>query len=332
MQPYNRRRIDLRKDGPRITAMATASAEARLLARAGRVRGLAAASVLACVIGLGVGVLVAQSALRAPPVLRARIADIDPPPGLGGPREGAAEVETGAAAPFVLAAVSAEDRSRARRCLADAIYYEAALEPLEGRRAVAQVVLNRVRDPNFPKSICGVVYDGWNKPPGCQFSFACDGSLTRAPIPGLYKAALDIAEQAMAGRVEPEVGLATHYHATSVDPWWRGAMVKIAQIGSQIFYRWPGEAGRPGAFTGRYAGHEQVPPTSALLAQARSAPPAAGSPALAVAAAPAAEAAADDQVTYFLGRRVRSRAEVQQMNRWLEERRPEVAANDPTAP
>ena len=325
--------------------MATPSAEATLLARAirtlgpggrrtrrrpraGHVRGLAAASILACVIGLGVGVLVARSALRAPPVLRARIADIDPP--LGPRGEGVAEAETSAAPPFLLAAASVEDRSRARRCLADAIYYEAALEPLEGRRAVAQVVLNRVRDPNFPKSICGVVYDGWSKPPGCQFSFACDGSLARPPIPGLYKAALDIAEQAMAGRVEPEVGLATHYHATSVDPWWRGAMVRVAQIGSQIFYRWPGEAGRPGAFTGRYAGREQVPPTSTLLALARSAPPASGSPAQE--AAPAAEAAADDQVTYFLGRRVRTRAEVQQMNRWLEQRRPQVAANGSTAP
>ena len=169
----------------------------------------------------------------------------------------------GVAAPFILSSANAEDRSRARRCLADAIYYEAALEPIEGRRAVAQVVLNRVRDPNFPKSVCGVVYDGWDHPAGCQFSFACDGSMARPPIASLYRNALDIAGEALAGRVEPQAGLATHYHATSVEPRWRADMVRIAQIGSQIFYRWPGLAGQPAAFSGRYAGGEQIPPLSA---------------------------------------------------------------------
>jgi spore germination cell wall hydrolase CwlJ-like protein len=75
------------------------------------------------------------------------------------------------AKPFVFRPATAEDRRRARRCLTQAIYYEAALEPTEGQEAVAQVVLNRVRDPNYSNSICGVVYEGAERRTGCQFSF-----------------------------------------------------------------------------------------------------------------------------------------------------------------
>jgi hypothetical protein len=219
---------------------------------------------------------------------------------------------------------SAQDHSRARRCLADAIYYEAALEPIDGRRAVAQVVLNRVRDPNFPKSVCGVVYEGWNSGPGCQFSFACDGSLARPPVPGLYRDALDVAEQALTGHVELQVGLATHYHATSVDPAWRADMVKVAQVGSQIFYRWPGAAGRIGAMTGRYAGGETVPLTADLLARAKSTPglPLPAMPATIAAVAGDDRMLTDDRPAYLYGRRLRSRSEVAEMNRRLEEKRP----------
>ncbi len=293
--------------------------------RFGRVRTLIAIAVIAPLIGFEVGMLLARPALRAPAAARSAVERPARPPALRGPQTFIADPAMGTAAPFVLPAANAQDRARARRCLADAIYYEAAVEPLEGRRAVAQVVLNRVRDPNFPKSVCGVVYDGWKSGPGCQFSFACDGSLARPPAPGLYREALDVAEQALTGHVEAEVGLATHYHATSVDPAWRADMVKVAQVGSQIFYRWPGAAGRSGAMTGRYAGGEVVPPTADLLARAKSGS-SASTPPPAVAIASANETLTDDRPLYLYGHRLRSHAEVAEMNRWLEEKRPLTSA------
>jgi spore germination cell wall hydrolase CwlJ-like protein len=161
-----------------------------------------------------------------------------------------------AAQPFYLKAVSPAERERAVRCLTNAIYYEAALEPLDGQRAVAQVVLNRVRDPNFPKSVCGVVYQGWERQTGCQFSFTCDGALLRSPIPVLWQDDRKVAEAALDGYVQASVGVATHYHADYVAPYWAPNLVKLSQIGAHIFYRWPGNAGLPQAFNARYQGGE----------------------------------------------------------------------------
>jgi len=160
-----------------------------------------------------------------------------------------------AARPFVLRG-SGEDRSRAEQCLTQAIYYEAGFEPADGRAAVAQVVLNRLRHPAFPKSVCGVVYQGAQLPTGCQFSFTCDGSLARQPAPDAWSQAQAIAKRALTGFVAKQVGEATHYHADYVVPYWRASLVKITQIGAHIFYRWSGLDGTPQAFTGRYAGGE----------------------------------------------------------------------------
>ncbi|WP_398286925.1 cell wall hydrolase [Sphingomonas daechungensis] len=63
--------------------------------------------------------------------------------------------------------------------MTSAVYYEAGQESLDGQRAVAQVVLNRVRHPAFPANVCGVVYEGSTRATGCQFTFTCDGSLMR---------------------------------------------------------------------------------------------------------------------------------------------------------
>lgn len=168
-----------------------------------------------------------------------------------------APVSPRAAAPFVLN-LNAKAAQTAAACLADAVYYEAGFEPLDGQRAVAQVVLNRVRDRNFPNTICGVVYEGWRKKTGCQFSFACDGSLIRrAPRREEWERALDVARQALSGYVMAAAGTATHYHTLDVRPWWKSTVVEVARIGSQIFYRWPGRAGQPGALNDdRYANHE----------------------------------------------------------------------------
>ncbi|HET9466097.1 MAG TPA: cell wall hydrolase [Gemmatimonadales bacterium] len=162
-----------------------------------------------------------------------------------------------AARPFALQARRPEDAARALNCLTQAIYYEAGYEPVEGRRAVAQVILNRMRHPAFPNTVCGVVYDGSTRP-GCQFSFTCDGSLRRAPAAGAWAEAQRLAREALAGHVAPSVGYATHYHANYVSPYWAPRLTKLQQIGAHIFYRWPGNWGRSAAFSSRYGGTESV--------------------------------------------------------------------------
>jgi spore germination cell wall hydrolase CwlJ-like protein len=160
------------------------------------------------------------------------------------------------ARPFA-ASGSDVDQRRALLCLTQAIYYEAAYEPVEGRRAVAQVVLNRMRHPAYPKSICGVVYQ--NNGRVCQFTFVCDGSLNRSPALGAWRQAEEIARAALGGYVETRVGEATHYHADYVAPRWAPMLAKVAVIGQHIFYRWPGAWGQPAAFTGRYVGEPRDP-------------------------------------------------------------------------
>lgn len=157
--------------------------------------------------------------------------------------------------PFVLKA-GGQDASRALKCLTEAVYYESAREPELGQEAVAQVVLNRVRHPAYPKSVCAVVYQGSARATGCQFSFTCDGSLRYAPEPALWRRAQAVARRALEGHVNRAVGSATHYHANYVAPYWAPTLVKMKQVGLHIFYRWTGPWGEPGAFTGRYAGGE----------------------------------------------------------------------------
>ena len=157
--------------------------------------------------------------------------------------------------PFVLKA-DADDRVRATKCLTEAIYYEAAREPTAGQQAVAQVVLNRVRHPAYPKSVCGVVYQGSARLTGCQFTFTCNGDLRWAPQAALWRKAEDVARRALGGFVDKDVGSATHYHANYVAPYWAPTLVKMTQVGAHIFYRWTGPWGEPAAFVGRYAGRE----------------------------------------------------------------------------
>ncbi|MCS6622863.1 cell wall hydrolase [Roseibacterium beibuensis] len=160
------------------------------------------------------------------------------------------------AQPFAFKPATAEDRRRAVRCLTQAIYYEAALEPTDGQEAVAQVILNRVRDPNYANSVCGVVYEGAERVTGCQFSFTCDGSLAQGPVAWAWTRAARVAERALAGHVAEKVGTATHYHANYVHPWWAPTLNKLTQIGAHIFYRWKGVYGEPAAFRQAYSGRE----------------------------------------------------------------------------
>ena len=170
-----------------------------------------------------------------------------------------------AAAPFRFKG-SAAARSQALNCLASAVYYEAGNQDTDGERAVAQVVLNRVRHPAFPASVCGVVYQGSTRPTGCQFTFTCDGSLNRQPDANGWRRAMTVAEAALSGAVYAPVGWATHYHADYVVPYWAATMAKNNVVGAHLFYRWPGGWGQPTAFAKVYGGIE--PSASALRSAA----------------------------------------------------------------
>jgi spore germination cell wall hydrolase CwlJ-like protein len=160
---------------------------------------------------------------------------------------------------FTIAPAAFSARLRSIECLTAAIYYEAASESDDGQRAVAQVVLNRVRHPTYPNSVCGVVYQGSERSTGCQFSFTCDGSLARVPSIAGWARARRIAAAALAGSVYAPVGYSTHYHTDQVLPYWASSLAKTAVIGAHIFYRWNGGWGTPAAFRQRYAGAEPLP-------------------------------------------------------------------------
>lgn len=127
------------------------------------------------------------------------------------------------------------ERAQAIECLATAALYEAG-DDRRGQRAVIQVILNRVRARGYPKTICGVVYQGAARDTGCQFSFTCDGSFLRRPVHRGWPSARRAARRALAGEVFAEVGGATHYHTDWMVPYWRNSLVKVARVGTHLFY------------------------------------------------------------------------------------------------
>ncbi|ODP38658.1 cell wall hydrolase [Sphingomonas turrisvirgatae] len=161
------------------------------------------------------------------------------------------------APPFLLLG-TAQDKARALECLTTAIYYEAASEPDDGQRAVAQVILNRVRHPTFPATVCGVVYQGSEKTV-CQFSFACDGAMARTPGRAPWQRAARVAAAALSGAVFAPVGMATHYHTYAVTPSWNRSLVMTGVFGAHFFHRWKGYWGTGAAFTQVYRGGEPYP-------------------------------------------------------------------------
>ncbi|MGI8839288.1 MAG: cell wall hydrolase, partial [Caulobacteraceae bacterium] len=127
-------------------------------------------------------------------------------------------------------------------CLSAAVYYEARGESEAGQAAVAQVVLNRLARPAFPKTVCGVVYQRLVGG-GCQFSFVCDGAMRRPLDLAAWARARRIAERALAGERVPVVGEATSYHTVALGDLWGPRMVQVAQIGGHRFYSPAGGAG-----------------------------------------------------------------------------------------
>ena len=163
-----------------------------------------------------------------------------------------------------------EAMARAIDCLATAQLYEAG-DDVTGEKAVAQVILNRVRHPAFPKSICGVVFEGSERSTGCQFTFTCDGALERTRFgAAAWARARLIARGALTGSVFAAVGHATHYHTNWVVPYWSASLDKVAAVGTHLFFRWSGWWGTPPAFTRAAARDEPVIARLATLSTAHS--------------------------------------------------------------
>jgi spore germination cell wall hydrolase CwlJ-like protein len=172
-----------------------------------------------------------------------------------------------AARPFTFSG-SAEQRARALDCLAVAMLYEAG-DDVIGQRAVAQVVINRARHPAFPKTICGVVFQGSERTTGCQFSFTCDGAMTRHRFAdAAWVRARQLAGMVLNGAVFRPVGYATHYHTDWVVPYWQSSLDKIVAVHTHLFFRWTGWWGTPAAFYHTVSADEPVIAALAPLSDA----------------------------------------------------------------
>ena len=150
----------------------------------------------------------------------------------------AAHAGGGSAEPYI-ASRDPATFDRSLQCLTEAIYYEARSESEDGQRAVAQVVLNRVRHPAYPNTVCGVVYQGSERTTGCQFSFTCTGVMGAITEPAAWDRARRIAAAALRGNVYRPVGLAVNYHTTAIRPYWAPSLVPQTTIGAHIFYTRP---------------------------------------------------------------------------------------------
>ncbi|WP_226015760.1 cell wall hydrolase [Novosphingobium sp. FKTRR1] len=219
----------LRTRQPGLLWALLAAALVALLPMAVQAQGLAVA-------GLPVVPAGANPVGAANPVAAANLAVIDrADPSLAG---------TIATAPALFTGSS--DRQRAVDCMTAAIAYEAGNQPVQGQEAVAQVILNRMRHPRFPKTVCGVVFSGSDRTTGCQFTFTCDGSLYRRLRAETFATARAVALSVIDGISPDRVHGATHYHADYVLPYWAATGTAVAKIGAHIFYRMPGDGG-PGA-------------------------------------------------------------------------------------
>src|SRR5690606_10896118 len=157
-------------------------------------------------------------------------------------------------APSFVFTGDATARARATDCLAAASYYEAGNDE-RGQRAVIQVVLNRARNPAYPGSVCGVIFQGAERATGCQFTFTCDGSMARRrPSPATGSQAHQLARAALDGYSDATVGHATHYHTDWVHPRWSQTLDKVAAVRTHLFFQ--AQAERPGRFSMSYVGAE----------------------------------------------------------------------------
>jgi len=146
------------------------------------------------------------------------------------------------------APLQASDENGDTFCLAQNIYFESANQPLAGKIAVAEVVVNRVEHPSFPSTVCDVVYQSkhmrinWkgNLVPVrnmCQFSWYCDGKSDLPTDSATWMLSMSIARQVLSGEYSGLTEGASHYHSTSVDPYWSDSLTYVVTIDQHIFYK-----------------------------------------------------------------------------------------------
>jgi hypothetical protein len=154
--------------------------------------------------------------------------------------------------------IAPAEHIKEQRCLTEAVYFEARSEPEQGQAAVAQVVLNRLSNELYPKTICEVVYQNQDRFLGCEFTFACEGKSLVINDAESWATAERLALKVLNGEIyNPDVGEATHYHADYVRPYWAKALDKRDVIGHHIFYSLkPGLPGGicPGCLLAKAAG------------------------------------------------------------------------------
>ncbi|MFD0982485.1 cell wall hydrolase [Tropicimonas aquimaris] len=124
-------------------------------------------------------------------------------------------------------------------CLAEALYFEARGESVKGQFAVAEVILNRVKSPLYPNTVCGVVNQGTGKRYQCQFTYTCDGNPENINEPSAFRRVGKVARLMLNGAPRLLTGGATHYHTTAVRPSWSKKFPRTADIGDHRFYRHP---------------------------------------------------------------------------------------------
>lgn len=131
-------------------------------------------------------------------------------------------------------------RERELQCLAENIYHEARGESLEGQYAIAEVTMNRLRSPHFPKTVCEVVYDTrmdrLRRRLVAHFSWTAFEVKTKPAGPA-WDQAIGVATTVYDGHNMSVVPGALFYHATYVRPYWASSKRVVAKIGNHIFYR-----------------------------------------------------------------------------------------------
>ena len=125
------------------------------------------------------------------------------------------------------------------KCLAEAIYFEARGEALEGQYAVGEVIINRVLSKDFPNSVCGVISEGANRLNACQFSYNCDGKLETITEKKIYERILKLSQMLLEPSARFLTSGATFYHSKLVSPSWSKKFTKTNEIGNHVFYKLP---------------------------------------------------------------------------------------------
>jgi len=142
---------------------------------------------------------------------------------------------------------NAYDENNEAYCLAQNMYFEAGNQPVAGKIAVSQVVINRTNHMNYPSTICGVVYDAkyrenWkgNFVPirhQCQFSWFCDGKSDDPEDSKTWIQCLTLARNILQGEYGDITEGATHYHNVYVNPYWADSLNETVRINEHIFYK-----------------------------------------------------------------------------------------------